>query len=174
MNEEHLGYDNPECFVTHDNHYTDLIYWIESRIFPARKVWHETSYGLKHRFTSPSNRNGYYISNGVFKGAMVFCGFQPIDRREQNWRFKIHIPETVMRFDEGRVKASVRSISPGLRFQVFKRDNYSCQICGYTVQDGVKLEVDHKVAWALGGDSDIENLWTLCQECNRGKSDRSL
>ena len=55
------------------------------------------------------------------------------------------------------------------RFKVMKRDGYSCQICGRTADDGVKLEVDHKTPKSQGGNNSLENLWTLCFECNRGK-----
>lgn len=67
-----------------------------------------------------------------------------------------------------------RQISPRLRFTVFKRDGYRCQICGRSAQDSATLELDHKVAVARGGTDDPSNLWTLCFECNRGKRDDSL
>ena len=55
------------------------------------------------------------------------------------------------------------------RFEILKRDSYFCQICGKSAKDGVKLEVDHKVAVARGGTNDHEDLWTLCFDCNSGK-----
>lgn len=65
---------------------------------------------------------------------------------------------------------SKRKISPKLRSKVLKRDNYTCQHCGKTVEDGVKLEIDHMIPVSLGGTDDIDNLQVLCMECNRGKS----
>jgi 5-methylcytosine-specific restriction endonuclease McrA len=66
--------------------------------------------------------------------------------------------------------------SSGLRrrFAVLKRDNYRCQLCGATVLDGSKLEVDHKHPKSRGGPATMENLWTLCYSCNRGKKADSL
>lgn len=61
-----------------------------------------------------------------------------------------------------------------LRFRIFKRDGYRCQLCGRDAQDGIKLEVDHKLARSKGGSDDPANLWTLCFDCNRGKSDDDL
>lgn len=61
-----------------------------------------------------------------------------------------------------------------LRFIILKRDGYCCQICGRTAQDGIKLEVDHKVARSKGGSDDPLNLWALCFDCNRGKRDDDL
>lgn len=60
------------------------------------------------------------------------------------------------------------------RFEIMKRDGYKCQLCGRSQDDGVKLQVDHRVPRAKGGSNDDDNLWTLCDECNLGKSDRDL
>jgi len=49
-----------------------------------------------------------------------------------------------------------------LRFAVFRRDDYRCQICGVSAQDGTRLEVDHKVPVSKGGRHVLGNLWTLC------------
>ena len=65
-------------------------------------------------------------------------------------------------------------ISLELRFEVFRLSDYACQICGATVADGAKLEVDHKIPVAKGGTNDMENLWALCFKCNRGKSASDL
>lgn len=64
---------------------------------------------------------------------------------------------------EGRKALSVRK-----RFLVFKRDRYRCRICG---RSGVELEVDHILAVAQGGKDRLDNLQTLCFDCNRGKRD---
>lgn len=66
-----------------------------------------------------------------------------------------------------------RSISKKLRFEVFKRDNFTCQYCGRMAPD-VVLEVDHINAVANGGDNNILNLITSCFDCNRGKGKKKL
>lgn len=60
------------------------------------------------------------------------------------------------------------AVRPSVRFDVFKRDEFTCQYCGRRVPD-VTLEVDHIVPKAEGGGSEIENLATSCFDCNRGK-----
>jgi len=55
-----------------------------------------------------------------------------------------------------------------LRFEVFKRDNFTCRYCGRKTPD-VILEVDHVIPKSKGGKDEIENLVTSCFECNRGK-----
>lgn len=64
-------------------------------------------------------------------------------------------------------------IPKSLRFEVFKRDSFTCQYCGAKAPD-VVLNIDHIVAVAAGGGNDILNLVTSCFSCNSGKSDRAL
>lgn len=76
---------------------------------------------------------------------------------------------------EVKDEKTIRSgISLSLRFDIFRRDNFRCNICGSTASDGVKLEVDHKVPVAKGGSNELSNLWTLCFKCNRGKGTKDL
>lgn len=59
------------------------------------------------------------------------------------------------------------------RFEVFKRDSFTCQYCGAKAPD-VVLEVDHIIPVKEGGTNDILNLITSCKACNSGKSCRKL
>lgn len=61
------------------------------------------------------------------------------------------------------------SLSVRTRFEVFKRDRFTCSYCGKTPPH-VLLEVDHVIPKAAGGTDEITNLTTSCQDCNRGKS----
>lgn len=64
-------------------------------------------------------------------------------------------------------------ISKRTRFEIFKRDNFTCQYCGTRPPD-VVLELDHIHPVSLGGDSDEMNLITSCDVCNRGKGAKVL
>ena len=66
-----------------------------------------------------------------------------------------------------------KSISKKTRFEVFKRDNFTCQYCGKMAPD-VILEVDHINPVKCGGSNDILNLITSCKDCNRGKGSGKL
>lgn len=66
-----------------------------------------------------------------------------------------------------------KGISKKIRFEVFKRDKFTCQYCGQKSPD-VVLHVDHINPVAGGGDNDLMNLITSCFECNIGKKDRLL
>ena len=66
-----------------------------------------------------------------------------------------------------------KKLSKKIRFEVFKRDNFTCQYCGRKAPD-VVLEVDHITPVAKGGKNNIMNLITSCMECNRGKGKNVL
>ncbi|GEB79763.1 hypothetical protein DDE01_11780 [Desulfovibrio desulfuricans] len=70
---------------------------------------------------------------------------------------------------EGKRKA----ISKRVRFEVFKRDSFTCQYCGRKAPD-VILHVDHISPRSKGGSDDIMNYVTSCAECNLGKSNIPL
>lgn len=70
-------------------------------------------------------------------------------------------------------KPQRKPISKALRFEVFKRDKFTCQYCGEHAPT-VVLQIDHIHPVAQGGDNNILNLITSCFSCNNGKSDKSL
>ena len=63
------------------------------------------------------------------------------------------------------------SLSNRLRWTVLKRDNFRCVACGVSASEGAVLEVDHIEPVAKGGFDTINNLQTLCNHCNSGKTD---
>lgn len=66
-----------------------------------------------------------------------------------------------------------RSISLSVRLQVLNRDKFRCIFCGKSPATdlGTKLHIDHIYPFSKGGKATVDNLQTLCQECNLGKSD---
>jgi hypothetical protein len=65
-----------------------------------------------------------------------------------------------------------RSVPNKLRWRVFVRDNFTCKGCGRSpAKHGVILHADHILAYTNGGETVFENLQTLCETCNSGKSD---
>ena len=57
-------------------------------------------------------------------------------------------------------------------FAILERDNFTCQYCGRTPKEGVKLHIDHIVPLDKGGDNSNSNPITSCHKCNLGKHDR--
>lgn len=71
-------------------------------------------------------------------------------------------------------KENSRNVSLSLRLEVLSRDNFRCVFCGKSpaTDIGTKLHIDHIEPFSKGGKSTLENLQTLCEECNLGKSNR--
>lgn len=66
-----------------------------------------------------------------------------------------------------------KALSKKTRFEVFKRDKFTCQYCGSKAPD-VILHADHIHPVAEGGSNDVLNLVTACEGCNSGKGARLL
>jgi hypothetical protein len=69
-----------------------------------------------------------------------------------------------------------RNINWRLRATVLIRDNCICRMCGASPakDSSVVLHVEHVKPWSKGGETDLENLQTLCAKCNIGKSNEIL
>lgn len=108
------------------------------------------------RYSSPGGRN-FYHKEVSFATQSLYTIFREIEEEEQR----------------KQTAAYQRSlVTPSLRYEILKRDNYRCQICGRDQADGVKLHVDHIVPVSKGGKSVKSNLRTLCNDCNLGKGAR--
>jgi hypothetical protein len=64
-----------------------------------------------------------------------------------------------------------RPISPKLRDEILRRDNFTCRHCGRSAPN-VKLHIDHIIPVSKGGATVPDNLQTLCEECNFGKGNK--
>lgn len=61
--------------------------WIRKNIRKSKTILHGyTSYGLKHMLEEDT---GIYMTNNQFKDAMLLAGFEAVDVKELNWKFKI-------------------------------------------------------------------------------------
>jgi len=65
------------------------------------------------------------------------------------------------------------AVSKRTRFEVLKRDNFTCQYCGLQAPD-TELTVDHVIPVSLGGPDDPSNLVAACRDCNAGKSSAQM
>lgn len=68
-----------------------------------------------------------------------------------------------------------RPLSKGDKLKVFERDGFRCQWCGASKKNGAELTVDHIIPKAAGivngGTNEMNNLQTLCKDCNENKAD---
>jgi len=55
-----------------------------------------------------------------------------------------------------------------MRSRVYERDGHKCVKCGTTEN----LTLDHRIPRSRGGRSTMENLQTMCHDCNNEKADK--
>jgi len=60
-----------------------------------------------------------------------------------------------------------KPIPKRVRFEVLRRDNYTCRYCRAT---DAPLTIDHVVPTVLGGSDNPDNLVAACKDCNAGKT----
>lgn len=89
---------------------------------------------------------------------------------------EIPVAETEVSSQQLAKHKTKRDPSWRLRFMVNRRDRFTCKACGRSpaTNPGVVLHVDHIVPWSKGGETTLDNLQTLCEVCNIGKSDLSM
>jgi hypothetical protein len=139
----------------------------EQLIDNLEKVWKQLGFPPGKR---QIGKYGQKISEGPYKKiwGSVRSACQSIARYHAG---KI-TRETLLK---GTTSSNVRhSIPLKDRWEVLKRDNYRCVKCGSSPAKDhqVELEVDHIIPVTKGGTDEIDNLQTLCKECNQGKKDR--
>ena len=67
-------------------------------------------------------------------------------------------------------------MTSSLREKIKRRDNYTCQKCGLSIEKepNLLLEIDHIIPLAKHGLTTEDNLQTLCWKCNRSKGSKIL
>lgn len=75
-----------------------------------------------------------------------------------------------------KIIEKTRTIPLNIRIKVLSRDNFKCAFCGKSpaINAGTVLHVDHIIPFSKAGLNTLENLQTLCEGCNLGKSDRPM
>ena len=134
----------------------------------------------KNDYFKPLSRYSYgpYIRRfGSYRKALeaFVASFQGDSAGQVDERLDATVFETTAVNWPMRHKTS-RSISWRMRFLVMRRDNFQCRLCGTSpaLKAGTILVVDHIKPWDGGGETAMENLQTLCEPCNGGKSNLPL
>ena len=151
------------------------------------KVWEYFGRRPKYRemFNSPSEISGttYDYRFGSWKKALGdFLKWVKTNSNDtenipdpipEKQKLKQNEKKIISRLSDG-MRDKRRTATPKQRWIVLNRDGFRCLKDGLTPSDGIKLEVDHIIPWSEGGRTIIENLRTLCNICNKGKSDTEL
>ena len=84
-------------------------------------------------------------------------------------KLRIAIPEVVRLGDYDRLPNHAVTFT---RFNLIKRDRYTCQYCGGKPKRG-ELTIDHVLPRSKGGQNTWTNCVIACEECNAFKADRT-
>jgi hypothetical protein len=69
--------------------------------------------------------------------------------------------------------SSSRTIPLGLRYDILRRDKFCCTLCGRVPKHhNITLQIDHIIPFN-GSNTIPDNLRSLCNECNNGKSNKN-
>ena len=115
---------------------------------------------VKATYTSPQGRN-HYMKEARYEFDELTGFFERTMKLKANRQTRQY-----------QIKVERSKMTDSLRYDILKRDNFRCQLCGSSAQDGVKLHVDHIIPVSKGGKTVPSNLRTLCDRCNLGKSDK--
>ena len=135
---------------------------IEGKLFAKQRLREPRSHATitcTVRYTSPQGRNSYWRSR--------VWDFDDLHRGLYELR-ELRATQSTAAFLRQQER---QRMTADVRFQVLKRDGHRCRGCGATSEVEV-LHVDHIIPVSKGGTTDMENLQTLCQTCNLGKSNR--
>lgn len=135
----------------------------EERLFKKnliRKPQCDVTIYCKATYTSPQGRNHYWkdCSYNYDELSAIFVHTMTLKAKRETRQYQIQLERSKM--------------TASLRYDILKRDNFRCQICGSTANDGAKLHIDHIIPVSKGGQTVPNNLRTLCDRCNLGKSDK--
>ena len=133
----------------------------------------ETTLGLfhYHLLTVSDQRSAFLILKNIFDLIFPSRRLDGYEGLVPSWDGKdsaYYVHEYIQK-NFGIKRASLK---PSLRFKILHRDQYRCQACGATAEDGAKLHVDHILPVSKGGTNNESNLRALCSECNIGRGNR--
>lgn len=98
----------------------------------------------------------------------ISCNYAYLQNRNSQLAY-IHYECTLRNY---WAKNQRKLMTKELRKSIMLRDNYTCQICGKYMPDGVGLHIDHIIPVSKGGKTVSSNLQVLCSICNGSKSNK--
>ena len=110
-------------------------------------------------------KSAYYVMNDVSQFSASYSWLAQRYKRLEKINFETNLSTY-------RDKDQRKLMTKELRELIAIRDNYTCQICGKYMPDGVGLHIDHIVPVSKGGKSVPSNLQVLCSKCNGQKSNK--
>jgi 5-methylcytosine-specific restriction endonuclease McrA len=73
------------------------------------------------------------------------------------------------------LEKSNKNVVNGSKLVIFLRDGFTCIYCGRSsIEDGVRLHIDHIIPVSKGGEDVASNLITSCEQCNVQKGTKII
>ncbi len=150
--------NTPQNYIKSNHIPIKLYYKIENKIIAHKSI---------HFDNNPT-----FIFNFYYRS--------PAGKKYLEKEYKVDIAfinKTLKELENGKLEKKRRELerslmTASLRYEILKRDNFKCVLCGASKNDGIKLHVDHIVPISKGGKTIKSNLRTLCEDCNIGKGDK--
>lgn len=144
----------------------DLIFGIFDT--KSKKLLNTTPEKFLNDFIAISILKGHYMTNKGYELEIL-----PSFKFDYNlYESKDH--EIIVQSKRMIISKTNRVIPLGIRYKILERDNGECKLCGKNPErNGVVLHIDHIKPYSHGGLTEMDNLQTLCSDCNIGKSNKS-
>lgn len=114
-------------------------------------------------YCSKINGEIYRSKKSIFNSEQILQLINKLNNKNGNFYNDRSVWDAICRVERGKV-------SNKMRFSIYERDGYRCQICGRSSRF-TDLEIDHIKPIAKGGKTTYDNLQTLCKRCNQEKGD---
>lgn len=115
--------------------------------------------------------SGMLLANGIVSELILFpeASHTPItiiQPTHEEFKTLLYQLDTlgVLDLQKTVLRKSQRNIEQTISWNVFRRDNYTCQYCA---RNDIPLTVDHLVLWENMGESVENNLLSACKKCNK-------
>lgn len=123
--------------------------------------------------------------SNILRHSHNYCTIKCYSNHVQIRKNELHIPVPCKRCGSDFVREKLISVfcsdvckynvKDNSDFSLFRRDDFKCIYCGKSsIEDGVKLVIEHITPIILGGLTSIDNLITSCNYCNSGKCSSEL
>lgn len=153
--------------------------WVQLGHRPSRDEW--TTLKPKMSYDTIQRRFGGW-ANACLKFIEYKSGEVLTTGNETRMGEKDQVPSPINTCDKKNKNGTnknidrTRTIPLNIRLKVLIRDNFRCVFCGKSpaTDIGTKLHVDHIIPFSKGGTNSYENLQTLCEQCNIGKSNSEI
>ena len=133
---------------------------MESELFSQKVSSPTTDFNIVVTVTL-TNIHGRKLTSksSTFSSKSIEEIIKKLDNNEGGFYKNEEIWQSISRVERGKVTNKIR-------FMVYERDGHRCRKCGSTYN----LEIDHIFPISKGGKTTLDNLQTLCHNCNVAKS----